>query len=189
MARKNGALKNKVARSPWLLRGMLMLPFTQIASQDQFGKAVEWKNFAGVPWVLVLGGEKAAKDSQKWGILLKDTFNPNYKPVPEHLQKLSPSEKVKVIAVATLPNVPSLFQGFFRNGFRKEVQDFGMLLDFHGEVSAHFGVKTDQILPTLAIISSDQKKPTIFQASFENTALKNSILEEIRKKLTSREKR
>ncbi len=122
---------------------------------DQWNKVVEWDKFSTVPKVLVFGGKEAALESRAWGAHFQILFNKGYEPTPEHLQTLSPNEKVKVIAVATLPEVPGMFKGLFRSGFRKEAKNMGIVLDFAPGLSQSVGYVEDGKIPLVVMFKKD----------------------------------
>jgi hypothetical protein len=133
---------------------MPMMSFQELAKldlTDQWSRPVAWAAFEKVPTVLVLGGEKAANAAKDWGIFLQKEFNPSYKVVPTHLTARAPEENVKVIAVATLPEVPSMFKGLFRGGFRREVPEMGMVMDFSRALSSRFEYSDKSPEPKLVV--------------------------------------
>lgn len=131
---------------------MAASPF-EIPVEDQFGSQVGWSRFSKVPRVLVIAGKDAAEGAKDWGLFVQQTFNENFQPSSDHLQNLSPKEKVKVIGVVALPDVPSMFKGLFRRGFRKEVPNMGMALDFGSQISKHFNYENSQPDPMVVILA------------------------------------
>ena len=131
---------------------MGFVEFMAVPLSDQFGTDVQWKLFESVPRVLLFGGKDAAAAAKDWGVVLQKTFNPGFHPVPQHLQILAPEEKIKVIAVATLPEVPSVFRGLFRSGFRRDAKDMGVVLDFSRALSKQFFYDGSEQEPLLVIL-------------------------------------
>lgn len=161
--------------------------FTAVPLSDQFGNGVQWQLFEPVPWVLLLAGKEAATAAKDWGIFLQKTFNPTFQPTPQHLQTLVPEEHIKVIAVATLPEVPLLFRGLFRSGFRSDAKDMGLALDFSRALSKQFSYDGSETLPLLVILrkGAPAKGPQIatFQGLISDVKLQKKVVEKIKKLL------
>ena len=126
--------------------------FVAVPLSDQFGNDVDWKLFESRPRVLLFAGKDAAAAAKDWGIFLQKTFNSDFHPSPQHVQTLAPEEKIKVIAIATLPEVPSIFRGLFRSGFRRDAKDMGLALDFSRALSRQFSYDGTEPLPLVAIL-------------------------------------
>lgn len=126
--------------------------FVAVPLSDQFGNELQWKLFEPVPRVLVFGGKEAGAAAKDWGLFLQKTFNPLSRPTPQHLQTLVPEEKIKVIAVVTLPEVPSIFRSLFRSGFRRDAKEMGLALDFSRALSKQFSYDGSEEFPLLAIL-------------------------------------
>jgi hypothetical protein len=139
-------------KNTFIFPAILML--SQFEVEDQFSQKVDWKNFESTPQILVFAGKAAAKEAQSWGIFLHDKFNSQLKPSKEHLQATLPTEKIKVVAVATLPEVPGIFKGLFRSGFRKESSSMPLALDFSRRLSGTFGYHDDEKEPLLVFLPS-----------------------------------
>jgi hypothetical protein len=126
--------------------------FVAVPLSDQFGNDVDWKLFESRPRALLFAGKDAGVAAKDWGVFLQKTFNPDFQPSPQHLQTLAPEEKIKVIAIATLPEVPSIFRGLFRAGFRRDAKDMGLALDFSRAVSTQFSYDGSEPLPLIAVL-------------------------------------
>jgi hypothetical protein len=155
-------------------------------SEDQFGQAVRWDLFEKLPKVLVFAGQDASKEATAWGTHFQSQFNPNYKPRPDHLQVVDPAESVKVVAVASLPDVPSLFRGLFRSGFKKESANWGMVLDFSSRISKHFGYSSDSKKPMLAILPPGAKEAITVEGSVHEASLRDQVDRQIKQILDSK---
>ena len=131
---------------------MSLIILSQFPVSDQFGNTVNWELFSDVPQVIIMAGEKAAVDAKEWGSFRQTKFNQGYQPSTEHLQKLHPHENIKIIAVATLPEVPRIFKGLFRAGFRKEAKEMGLALDFSSGLRKEFGYERKQSEACLALL-------------------------------------
>jgi hypothetical protein len=153
----------------------------QFAVGDQFGNAVEWKVFEKVPAVLVMAGKPAALDAKAWGVYLQQTFNGGFQPSPDHLQTLRPSEKVKVVAVASLPEVPQFLRFLFRSGFRDESKSMGIVLDFSSLVSKTFGYDAEKLEPSLAIVppAGDERMPVVLTGPSSSEDMKVKVAKAI----------
>lgn len=142
---------------------MALMAFAPMSREDQFSKEWQWDAYQSVPKVLVFAGKEASELATAWGGWLQNTFNPGFEPTKDHLRSLSPKEKVKVIAVATLPDVPRIFRTLFRGGFQKQSASMGVVLDWSSELSRHFGYNAEEKLPKLVLM--DQKNMVVDQLS------------------------
>jgi glycosyltransferase involved in cell wall biosynthesis len=169
-----GMLKTKF-HIPTLWRGrqvklMALIPYvalSQFQISDQFDRRVDWQKFEGVPIVLIIGGRNASERAAEWGVLLENEFNAGFIPTSSHLQSLNEEhEKIKIIGVATLPNVPSIFKGIFRNGFRSSVKDFGLALDFSSLMSKAFDYNEKKLDPKIVVVTTKHKVTAIDTKNF-----------------------
>ena len=137
---------------PFVAAPMVSQAETQI--QDQFNHDANWPAFQSVPKVLVLQGRgvKDKTEGQKWGVFLQQKFNSNFSPSADTVTVLSPQEHVKVLAVATLPNMPDFAKGMVRNRFKSDSPNYGVLLDFSSVLSSQFGFNEQEPLPAVVII-------------------------------------
>ncbi len=156
---------------------------------DQFGNGVEWQLFESVPRVLLFAGKEAGAAAKDWGIFLQKTFNPTFRPTPQHLQTLVPEEHIKVIAVATLPEVPLLFRGLFRSGFRSDAKDMGLALDFSRALSKQFSYDGSETLPLLVMLRkggpAKGSQIVTFQGLISDVKLQKQVATQVRKLLPS----
>jgi hypothetical protein len=157
---------------------------------DQFAHNVDWARFSKVPQVVIFAGRDAATAAKDWGVYLQKRFNEGFTPVQNHLQTLSPKEKIKVIAIATLPEVPHIFRGLFRNGFRKESKEMGVGLDFGSALSKLFGYQANNPLPKIAVLGASahpgaQAEPRVFSGLLGDQSLRMQIEEAIADLLNS----
>lgn len=149
--------------------------------EDQYSKSPEWEQFKDLPLVLVLGGEKASESAYKWGTWLHTHNNSDFIPGKDHLRALDPREKIKVVAVATLPSVPGFFKGLFRSGFRSKTK-MGVVLDFEAQLSSHFNYSTEMAEPALVIFSpqaSDIKEAKVFRGHWDNESMREQIIAQL----------
>lgn len=166
------------ARTHFLNAFVLLSSFSLV---DQWKKPVDWKNFEKVPVVAVLGGKNAAKESKTWCDLLNKEFNPNYKPSPGNLQSISAEEKIKLVRVISLPEVPKLLRRMFFTGFKKESSQSGVALDFENTMGKAYEYDEKSPAP-LVIISSKKTVVGIFGKS-SDVETKSKVLEGIKKAL------
>lgn len=114
-------------------------------AEDQFGEEVKWSAFTHKPFVLVIADKEASENAKEIGIALHKSFNGIYTAPEEHLRNSPPSEKVKIIPVAALPDVPGIFKFLFRNGFQDE-SPVGVILDWDSKLSKSVGYEEGKVL-------------------------------------------
>ena len=95
--------------------------------RDQFGKALAYRFPKERVSVLVFGDRKGSEQVEGW-----------VRPVYERY-----ADRIDLHGVAVLTEVPSLFHGYARRQFRKNVK-YPVLLDFKGDVSKGFGYEGDK---------------------------------------------
>jgi len=94
--------------------------------RDQFGKALAYRFPKERVSVLTFGDRKGSAQIEGW-----------VRPIYERY-----GERVDLHGVAVLTSVPSLFQGYARRQFRKQVK-YPVLLDFKGDVARGYGYEKD----------------------------------------------
>jgi len=104
--------------------------------RDQFGKALAYRFPKERVSVLVFGDRKGSGQVEGW-----------VRPVYERY-----TDRIDLHGVAVLTEVPSLFHGYARRQFRKNVK-YPVLLDFKGDVSKAFGYEGDK--PNVLVIAHD----------------------------------
>ena len=163
----------------------VMIALSKYSISDQFDSRVDWVRFSKVPKVIVMAGQDAAPDAKLWGVFFQQRFNSSYMPTPGHLQNLAESEKIKVVAVATLPEVPRIFRGLFRSGFRRESREMGVGLDFSEQLSQGFGYRAQEKTPAIAVLPAGdgQVDAQIFRGASSDLILRGRIEAEIGKQL------
>lgn len=114
-------------------------------AEDQFGEEVEWSAFTHKPFVLVIADKEASDNAKEIGIALHKSFNGSYTAPEAHLRNSPANEKVKIIPVAALPDVPGIFKFLFRNGFKDEAP-IGVILDWDSKLSKSVGYEEGQVL-------------------------------------------
>ena len=114
-------------------------------AEDQFGEEVTWSKFDSKPFVLVIGDREAADRATAIGTALHTAYNIGHIKPERHLHSTTPDEKIKVIAVAALPDVPGLFKGLFRSGFKDEGKT-GVILDWDRLLSRACGYRDGTVL-------------------------------------------
>ena len=124
-------------------------------AEDQFGEEVAWSKFSSKPFVLVIGDREAADRATAIGAALHNTYNSRHIKPELHLHSTTPDEKIKVIAVAALPDVPGLFKGLFRSGFKDEGKT-GVILDWDRLLSRACGYRDGTVLLVFKSPKSDQ---------------------------------
>ena len=97
------------------------------------------------------------------------------------LQALSPAEKIKVIAVISLPSIPSLFRGMVTKGFKKDSPNMGVALDYDELASKQFGYDRLEAMPVVVVITKDSTEK--FQGQVTNDELKARVVAQIKKDL------
>ena len=116
---------------------------------------------------------------------MQKTFNPTVQPAPQSLQTLVPEEQVKVMAIATLPDVPSLFRGLFRAGFQRDAKDMGVALDFSRALSRQFSYDGSEELPLLVILPKGNRvkgsQITAVQGLVSDAKLQKKVADKVRK--------
>jgi hypothetical protein len=166
------------ASQDWMVK-MAFNEFVAVPLSDQFGNDLQWKLFDSVPRVLIFAGKEAGTAAKDWGLFLQKTFNPRFCPSPQHLQTLVPEEKIKVIAVATLPEVPSVFRGLFRSGFRRDAKNMGVALDFSRALSKQFSYDGSEEAPLLVILprakASRNSQVSIFHGLSSDASLQKDV--------------
>jgi hypothetical protein len=118
--------------------------------EDQYSQKISWQAFCQKPHIFVLAGKKASEDASKWGLFLQKKLNSSYEPGKNHLKNFEKDEKVKVVAVATLPDVPGMFKGLFRSGFRDKSL-MSVVLDFGAKFSQSFGFEAEEPAPAIVL--------------------------------------
>jgi hypothetical protein len=159
--------------------------FSAVPLSDQFGNEVHWKLFESVPRVLLFAGKEAGAAAKDWGVFLQRTFNPHLHPSPQHLQTLVPEETIKVIAVATLPEVPSIFRGLFRSGFRRDAKDMGLALDFSRELSQQFSYDGSESLPLLVVLPKGKTVKSAKILTLQGLSSDAALQKKVTKKISS----
>ena len=114
-------------------------------AEDQFGEAVSWSKFASKPFVLVIGDREAADRATTIGTALHAAHNTGHIKPELHLHSTTAEEKLKVIAVAALPDVPGIFKGLFRSGFKDEGKT-GVILDWDRLLARSCGYRDGTVL-------------------------------------------
>ena len=104
--------------------------------RDQYGKTLAYSFPKEKVSVLVFGDRKGSEQVEGW-----------VRPVYERY-----TERVDLHGVAVLTSVPSLFHGYARRQFRKQVK-YPVLLDFKGDVSKGYGYEGDKA--NLFVIARD----------------------------------
>lgn len=137
-------------------------------AEDQYGKAVTWNSFASKPFVLVIGDREAADRAREIGAALHTAHNPRHIKPEMHLHTTTADEKIKVIAVAALPDVPGIFKGLFRSGFKDEGMT-GVILDWDRLLSRACGYRDGTVLLVFKSPASDTLK--ILEVSSKEAAL------------------
>jgi len=162
---------------------MAAADFVAVPLSDQFGNSLQWSLFESIPRVLIFAGKEAAAPAKDWGVVLQKKFNAPFHPTPQHLQTLVPAEKIKVIAVATLPEVPSIFRGLFRSGFRRDAKDMGVALDFSRALSKQFSYSGSEPLPLVVILPKGSQIKTsqilTLQGLSSDANLRNKVTRKI----------
>lgn len=95
--------------------------------RDQFGESLAYRFPKERVSVLVFGDRKGSEQVEGW-----------VRPVYERY-----TDRIDLHGVAVLTAVPSLFHGYARRQFRKQVK-YPVLLDFKGDVSKGFGYEGDR---------------------------------------------
>ena len=95
--------------------------------RDQFGKALAYRFPKERVSVLVFGDRKGSEQVEGW-----------VRPVYERY-----TDRIDLHGVAVLTSVPSLFHGYARRQFRKNVK-YPVLLDFKGDVTKGYGYEGDK---------------------------------------------
>ncbi len=95
--------------------------------RDQFGKALAYRFPKERVSVLVFGDRKGSAQVEGW-----------VRPVYERY-----TDRIDLHGVAVLTSMPSLFHGYARRQFRKNVK-YPVLLDFKGDVSKGYGYEGDK---------------------------------------------
>ncbi len=103
-------------------------------AEDQFGEEVRWSAFDSKPFVLVIADRESAEKGKGIGAALHSIFNGDYIAPEEHLHESPPTENIKIIPVAALPDVPGIFKWLFRRGFKKE-SPVGVILDWDSRLA------------------------------------------------------
>jgi peroxiredoxin len=95
--------------------------------RDQFGKTLRYSFPKERVSVLTFGDRKGSTQIEGW-----------VRPIYDRYQN-----RVDLHGVAVLTSVPSLFHGFARRQFRKQVK-YPVLLDFKGDVARGYGYEKDK---------------------------------------------
>ncbi len=122
-------------------------------AEDQFGQRVQWEHFSSKPFVLVIADHAASESAVAIGAALHMKYNGYVRSSKEHLQTTNENEKLKVVPVAALPDVPGIFKGLFRIGFRKQ-SDTGVILDWSSRISEACGYKEGKVRLALKLPNS-----------------------------------
>ena len=168
---------------------LFAVALAQFQLSDQFGHKIDWQKFRDVPKAIVMAGEKASDPAKVWGAWMQTRFNEAFSPVRDHLQTLDAREKIKIIAVASLPDVPFVFKGLFRAGFRMGSPDYGVALDFSSELSRVLGYNAAEAQPGIAIIPPDgsASPPIVLKTEAPgNTETQSKIIEFIKRLASER---
>ena len=126
-----------------ILSGLASTP-----AEDQFGEEVRWAAFAQKPFVLVVADRDAAEQAKAIGAALQSAFNSGHTAAEEHLRTSPAQERVKIIPVAALPDVPGMFKWMFRKGMKKEAS-FGVILDWDSRLAKAVSYRPGSV--TLAV--------------------------------------
>ncbi len=138
-------------------------------AEDQFGEEVEWSSFSHKPFVLVIADKEASDNAKEIGIALHKAYNGTYTAPEEHLRDSPENEKVKIIPVAALPDVPGIFKFLFRNGFKDEART-GVILDWDSMLSKTVGYVDAQVV--VAIKTPKNPEITRWQVKDKEEALR-----------------
>lgn len=95
--------------------------------RDQYGKALAYRFPKERVSVLVFGDRKGSEQVEGWVRPLYERY----------------TDRIDLHGVAVLTAVPSLFHGYARRQFKKQVK-YPVLLDFKGDVSKGFGYEGDK---------------------------------------------
>ncbi|NCN27343.1 hypothetical protein GW915_07185 [bacterium] len=169
-------------KSLFRLEYFFVISLMDFSLMDQFRKEVNWKAFEGVPKVIVAAEKESSEEASQWGHKLQAKFNAKSHPQKDHVHTLQPGEKVKIIAVASLPDVPNFFKGIFFKRFQKKHSHMGMLLDFDHRLSKGLGFKNLDKVPGIAILppsSSKPVEPLLFYGLSSDADLKKIVFQTI----------
>jgi hypothetical protein len=158
-------------RLKFFMKPLFAISLMQFPLADQWDRPVQWDKFNEVPKVLILSGRNSGTHGRDWGAYITEKFNPGFVPQATHLQEVSLLEKVKVIAVAALPDVPGMFKYLFRSGFRKESNSMGLALDFSSTLSKQFSFEEKQENPKIVLISPKGEKLGEFEGKVSDEKL------------------
>ena len=95
--------------------------------RDQYGKPLAYRFPKERVSVLVFGDRKGSEQVEGW-----------VRPVFERYEG-----RVDLHGVAVLNSIPSLFRGYARRQFKKQIK-YSVLLDFEGDVSKGYGYERDR---------------------------------------------
>ena len=132
----------------------VLLSLSSDPAEDQFDHEVQWKNFSGKPFVLVIADRAASELAVQIGTELHIAYNGVSQPAEEHLLATSPSERLKTIPVAALPDIPGIFKWLFRRGFRSEAKT-GVILDWDNKIARLCGYSAGKVRVALKLPNSE----------------------------------
>lgn len=132
----------------------ILLSLSSDPAEDQFGKEVQWRKFSDKPFVLVIADHSASELAIEIGAKLHIEYNGVSQPAEEHLLLTNEHERLKVIPVAALPDVPGIFKWLFRRGFRSEAKT-GVILDFDSRIARLCGYQDGKVRLVLKLPKSE----------------------------------
>ena len=132
----------------------ILLSLSSDPAEDQFGKEVLWRKFSDKPFVLVIADHSASELAVQIGAKLHIEYNGVSQPAEEHLLLTNQHERLKVIPVAALPDVPGIFKWLFRRGFRSEAKT-GVILDWNSRISRLCGYQDGKVRLVLKLPNSE----------------------------------
>ena len=95
--------------------------------RDQFGKTLQYRFPKERVSVLTFGDRKGSTQVEGWVRPVYDRYG----------------DRIDLHGVAVLTSIPSLFHGYARRQFRKQMK-YPVLLDFKGDVSRGYGYEKDR---------------------------------------------
>lgn len=125
---------------------------------DQWKNPVNWNVCTQQSCVLIFAGKDAAEEGREWGKKLNEKFNPGFQPTKDHLQTTTSSEVIKLVAVISLPDVPTIFKSFFYGGFRKHSPTMGVALDFGETLSKAFNYDRNDKIPAITVLGKNDSQ-------------------------------
>jgi len=140
-------------------------PAVSISMPDQFDDRHNIGAYKGHVVVLLYGNKASAKRNKQLGEALHLHYHPTAKNVaPKEAAKAEVSAianwqgaapNVHVIPVACIGKVPDSVKFLIRRGFRSDVPDVPVWLDFENTMKDNFGVREDQ--PNLIVVDKEGK--------------------------------